>query len=231
MANITPLFYFLSGLPKSDVYVETGTYRGDNLRNVVGKFAKVISIELDLGWYEFNAKYFQGRNDVILIHGDSSLKLAELDFEPTDCITYYLDAHYSGPGTAFGKKETPLLEELDAIKSRLNRKSLVIIDDIHQLGKVSAQPGDGLQYWDFQSDWSDITLDEIKARLPINFKTLENKQRWASTGKRNQLVCFHTTNFRFSLIRLYDKLGILHNRLINKVINYLIKILGRARLN
>lgn len=90
MSTISSVFFKLCGIPKSRIYIETGTYRGDNLRKVVGQFDLCISIELDKSWYDFNDKYFSIYKNVTLIHGDSSEKLKSIKLNASDCVTIFL---------------------------------------------------------------------------------------------------------------------------------------------
>lgn len=210
MSTISNVFFKLCGIPKSRIYIETGTYRGDNLRKVIGQFDSCISIELDKDWYDFNDKYFSVYKNVTLIYGDSSEKLKSIKLNINDCVTIFLDAHFSGPTTARGNKDSPLLKELEVLKAQLTKNVVIIIDDARLLGQSGWQMGDGRIYLPFESDWSDITLMEIKNRLPLNFKILGNTNRWASTGNADQLICFQISNRRWKLIKFYDSLRPLH---------------------
>ena len=219
MVNVTPgglmpilsnIFYTMAGIRRPDVYVETGMYRGDSLRRVVGKFESVYAIELDLGWYEFNKKYFSIYENFHLIHGNSGIKLNEIPFTNELGYMIFLDAHYSGPGTAIGEQETPLLEELTTLKYLISQHCTVVIDDARQLGTASHQSGNGFSYLPFESDWSRVTLNLIKSILPNDFRFLFNKNRWISDGAKDQLICFQSPAWRMKLVELYDSLTILH---------------------
>jgi hypothetical protein len=64
--------------------------------------------------------------------------------------TFWLDGHYSGAGTAKGKTNTPLLQELDHIGSHHIKTHTILIDDVRQFGT---------QEMDF------ITLDEVVEKV------------------------------------------------------------------
>ncbi|MBI2810892.1 MAG: hypothetical protein HYX67_08705, partial [Candidatus Melainabacteria bacterium] len=64
--------------------------------------------------------------------------------------TFWLDGHYSGPGTAMGNSNTPLLEELKHIAQHPIKTHTLLIDDIRLLGA---------QEMDF------ITLEELKREI------------------------------------------------------------------
>jgi hypothetical protein len=119
--------------------------------------------------------------------GDSSTVLEKFDFSTAKTI--FLDAHYSGPGTAHGKMETPLLEELSVLaKSILHFETVIIIDDIRMLGIKSFQPGNGKNYHAFDSDWTDITLENIKEIMGEDFCYLTNNSSWLTYGPADQLI-------------------------------------------
>jgi len=46
-------------------------------------------------------------------------------------VLFWLDAHYSGPGTAKGETECPLITELDTIKKHHRNNHCILIDDAH----------------------------------------------------------------------------------------------------
>lgn len=200
----------MAGIRRPDVYVETGMYRGDTLRQVVGKFKSVYAIELDLGWYEFNKKYFSIYDNFHLIHGNSGIKLNEIPFNDELGYMIFLDAHYSGPGTAMGEQETPLIEELMTLKYLVTKNCTIIIDDARQLGIASHQSGNGFSYLAFESDWSGVTFNIIKSILPNDFRFIFNKNGWISDGAKDALICFQSPAWRIKLVELYDSLIILH---------------------
>ena len=122
-----------------DIFIETGTYRGDNLAdlhraNFFNNINRVYSIEINSHFIDVTKERFpylkESKYDFIL--GDSSIELEKLiDKHNEDKIIFWLDAHFSGGLT--GKSniygECPLLGELKHLE-KLQKKPLVIIDDI-----------------------------------------------------------------------------------------------------
>ena len=53
---------------------------------------------------------------------------------------FYLDAHYSGPGTGKGDIETPISAEIDLILQRAPAGSVVAIDDARCFGTEPDYP-------------------------------------------------------------------------------------------
>jgi hypothetical protein len=115
-------------------FVETGTWRGESLKEASKHFRECLSIELNERLYAEALENFRGFPNVKLYKGHSPTVLREvLDHRiPT---TFWLDAHYIG-SDVFGEKypphlkECPLLEELFEI-TRLNwvKPPIILIDD------------------------------------------------------------------------------------------------------
>ena len=126
-------------LEKPRVFVETGSYLGHGINNVKNDFELIYSIELSEKWFLYCKKLFSKQSNVKLVLGDSAEVLSQLSTEINEPTLFYLDAHYSGGETAFGKEEDngcPVLRELEAIGKR-TYKDIVIIDDMRLMGKVS----------------------------------------------------------------------------------------------
>ena len=93
------------------VFVETGTYRGNTIMRVSHMFQSIHTIELSKKWYKYASKRLKGQSHVVCHQGDSAEVLSKLLQEIKEPVLIYLDAHYSGGETAFGKEEAPLLRE------------------------------------------------------------------------------------------------------------------------
>jgi hypothetical protein len=127
------------GINKPRVFVETGSYTGNGINNVKDDFEHVYSIELSEKWYLYCKELFAGQPNVHLCLGDSAEVLSHLSSEIDEPALFYLDAHYSGGETAFGKVEDngcPVLRELQVLGKRTHQ-DIVIIDDMRLMGKVS----------------------------------------------------------------------------------------------
>lgn len=110
-------------------FVETGTYLGDTIDSVVNQFDKVYSVELDKKLYQRAKKLFKNDISVHLVFGDSGTKIKEILREIKEPALFWLDAHYSGAGTARGKKDSPVSQELRAILNHKIKKHIILIDD------------------------------------------------------------------------------------------------------
>lgn len=117
----------------SEYFVETGSCNGDGIQAALDAgFKNIISIELSEHLYNICEKRFQDNSCVRIIQGDSSLCLYQA-VKDIDCkMTFWLDGHYSGEGTAISdtKEYSPLLKELDQIKAHGINNHTILIDDM-----------------------------------------------------------------------------------------------------
>ena len=115
----------------NDVFVETGSYMGEGIQNALNAgFKRVISIELSDKYYEICKNRFKNDDRVTLIKGDSAFVLFDVIKEIDSRITFWLDGHHSCGDTALGAYWTPLIQELDAIKSHHRNDHTILIDDM-----------------------------------------------------------------------------------------------------
>jgi hypothetical protein len=113
------------------IWVETGSYRGQGIQFAIeAGFKEIQSIELMRENYDYCVSLFKDIPWVHIFLGDSSLLLENIISKITCPITFWLDGHYSGEGTALGSKETPLLDELEIIKRHPIKTHTILIDDM-----------------------------------------------------------------------------------------------------
>ena len=220
MAQVTSFFLVILGRQRAKVYLETGTYMGHNLHKALKykHFQQIHSIELHPHWYEINRARFFDQPRVIMHQGESSEVIRKIWEEIDLPKEVFLDAHYSGPGKAVSHVETPLIHELNAIHELgIDDDSIIIIDDIRQLGQSGVQLGDGVNYAPFHSDWSEITLGKVLCSLPPGFRYIINTAKWATNGKPDQMICFKCSFWRFAIITIIDNLLINVRRLLKFV--------------
>jgi len=125
---------------KLRVLVETGTFAGEMIDAAIGRFDRIFSIELDERWYANAKKRFAGRPEVVLLHGDSGARLREVLSQLDEPALFWLDAHYSGPATARGLLDSPVVQELDAIARHSVRGHVVLIDDMRDFNGTAGYP-------------------------------------------------------------------------------------------
>ncbi len=118
---------------KNKVFIETGTYAGEGVRNAIfAGYKEIHSIELAEKWYYYCKGYFKYIPWVYTYLGDSIEQLPSILSKLTQPATIWLDAHYSGGDTAFKNVITPLLQEIDIIKSHHIKTHTIIIDDLRE---------------------------------------------------------------------------------------------------
>jgi hypothetical protein len=112
-------------------FVETGTYRGDTLDALYDDFEQLHSVEIGRALFEAAKARFAGRGKVHLTNADSAIGLAEvLRLSSLPPALLWLDAHYSGAGTAKGAGNTPVLAEVEAILAAKRPSDVILIDDL-----------------------------------------------------------------------------------------------------
>ena len=106
--------------------IETGTYLGDTIEAMKHNFKRLYSIELSQKLYKKACKRFENDIHIKLYQGDSKDVLPVILEEINEKTLFWLDGHYSAGITAKADKDTPILEELEAIynsKMGVDRKS------------------------------------------------------------------------------------------------------------
>ena len=120
--------------------VETGTFLGDMAAFLSARGFDVITIELDPKLAALARLRFADNRRVHLLEGDSGTRLPTVVGQLTHPALFYLDAHYSGPGTGKGDIETPISAEIDLILQRAPAGSVVAIDDARCFGTEPDYP-------------------------------------------------------------------------------------------
>ena len=121
-------------------FVETGTLQGEMAAHASMLFRRVHTIELDPDLATSAADTLSKLPNVTVHHGDSGhLLRSVLATVETSCV-FWLDGHYSGPGTAKGNTDTPILAELQAIADHPVRPHAILIDDARVFGPDDAYP-------------------------------------------------------------------------------------------
>ena len=113
-----------------DIFVETGTFRGETIDIIKDDFNHIYSVELSEHYYKGVVQKFGENSNITLLNSDSAKALkkimASIQERPT---IFWLDAHWCvADATAGELSQCPLLDELGAI-SQLNDESMIIIDD------------------------------------------------------------------------------------------------------
>jgi len=203
MADLKRVFFVLSFKRKPRVYIETGTYNGDNLSRRLNSYDKLYSIEINPEFQANNIQKYESIDKVNLFVGDSATILPRLLNDISEPCVIYLDAHYSGKKFSFEIPPMPLIHEIESI-SEFKFNSITVIDDIRLLGKKSQEGllGDPL-YPLFTADWSGVTMEEILEKIPKKMRTFKNNCGSITTGRTDQLIIAHVSGVSNILLNIY----------------------------
>jgi hypothetical protein len=122
------------------ILVETGTYHGEMVDALKGRFDRIYSIELSPDFHERAKRRFGRQHHIELIQGDSGVELGSVMRKLDQAALFWLDGHYSGGDTARGPRDTPIYEELRHILGDSANSHVVIIDDARCFGTDPAYP-------------------------------------------------------------------------------------------
>jgi len=141
------------------VFVETGTNDGATALFLINDFDSLHTIELGRVAAKKATAMFADEPKVTVYHGDSAVLLGDILDDLQEPALIWLDAHYSGGSTAQGPKDTPVIEELEAIFANLHAWGLhvVFIDD--------ARLFEGMSHYG-EHDWPHV--DEVEALAKAN---------------------------------------------------------------
>lgn len=131
------MYYLYRSLRDSGArtFVESGTCYGTAVQAMLPYVDTVHTVEAFTPCYDHCVSLFEGDPRVNLYFGDSGKLLPEiLEVVGEVPAVFWLDAHYSGDGTALLDKETPIVAELDAIYEAAHSKYSIVIDDARGFG-------------------------------------------------------------------------------------------------
>jgi tetratricopeptide (TPR) repeat protein len=128
--------HMMSSITKALVFIETGTFAGGTTAEAARIFHEVHSIELSKELYEKAQIRFKSIPNIHLYQGDSSdLLIHILTTMKGGPYLLWLDGHYSEGFTAKGKANTPILDEVRAIKGSGLQDVYILIDDLRVFEK------------------------------------------------------------------------------------------------
>ena len=123
------LVEILKGMLPLEIFVETGTLKGDAVHQVHDLFQELYTVESSAEYYERACERFKSDPAIHAFHGPSAKLLAEIMPRLAGrSVLYWLDAHWCGEELATDVSQCPLLDELAAI-GHLNEQSVLLIDD------------------------------------------------------------------------------------------------------
>ncbi len=129
--SLSPIFLNeLSEIFEVDAFVETGTFLGGTTLEASKVFKSVYTIELSEDLFRQAQLRFLDRKNIQAYQGDSGELLPDLLKKVKGKIIFWLDGHYSEGLTAKAEKNSPILEELKAIKTAGITDAIILIDDL-----------------------------------------------------------------------------------------------------
>ncbi len=117
----------LASKPAQMSFVETGTYYGTTASWAAQHFRKIITIEVDPEISRETAKRLQTTPNIEFLVGNSGALLPQVIEKLGEPALFWLDGHYSGPGTGGEGFECPLMDELAALTKA--KDPIILIDD------------------------------------------------------------------------------------------------------
>ncbi|MGK7389595.1 MAG: hypothetical protein ACNS60_04565 [Candidatus Cyclobacteriaceae bacterium M2_1C_046] len=117
-----------------DIFVETGTYKGDMIRKVHNLFKEIHSIELNEYLHNKARQKFKAHKNINLHLGDSGEVIQTVLKKIDKPSLFWLDGHYSGGITSKGDLETPISKELQHIFEHNLQNHVILIDDARCFG-------------------------------------------------------------------------------------------------
>jgi hypothetical protein len=129
----------LAAQSKTEIFIETGTFRGRTTRWASKHFKSVFTIEKSESIFDLHNKELSAIKGVKALLGDSRNHLPEILKEiGNNRALFWLDGHYSGGETAGVDDECPLLDELKCLSGREN--DIILIDDARLFLSVPPEP-------------------------------------------------------------------------------------------
>jgi len=192
---------------KVDVFFETGTYNARTTINALPYFKDIHTVELHCGLFKEARNKLVKYENVHIYNGrsDDVIKMIIPTIKGT--ILFWLDAHYSGKGTALSVNDfqvpeafTAIREELKVIKEAGVRDCVILIDDVTEFGsEISDKKYMGC--WAYPTlQW--IQNDLLKINPNFELAILGNKLLVYDKHKYNPLIS--ETVIACTKTRLYD---------------------------
>jgi hypothetical protein len=141
-----------------DFFIETGTYYGSTAKWASDEFLRVKTIELSDELYNNALKNNKNIKNIDFIKGESQKELPKITRDLNSPAIFWLDAHYSGEGTAGRDYQCPLLEEIEAI-GESDEDNYIIIDDARLFYSPPPRPLSA-------EDWP--TISDITSKIDEN---------------------------------------------------------------
>src|SRR5262249_23106066 len=134
------------------ILVETGTYYGEMVEAMKGRFAEIYSVEYSPELARRAQKKFSAWPHVHILEGDSQQKVPEVLKSLREPALFWLDAGYYGWAGLQGDKQR-LTTELEAILGQSVTGHVILMDDARGLNGQNGSP----------------TVEQLKQRIQAQF--------------------------------------------------------------
>lgn len=157
-------------------FVETGTYNGETIFAIENLFDTLYTIEIsELFFYKAKHKN-HNKNKINFLLGDSSDVFIDLLPKIKQKTIFFLDGHYSSDNTGRGKKDCPLIEEIQLINDLFENEAIIIVDDYRLFGYKGNE------------DWSEIKKETLTQILQSRITKIYHLD---STYAKDDRLIFH----------------------------------------
>lgn len=113
----------------TSILFESGTFRGDMVYVSRNQFKRIISVELSDYYFKNAVKLFKNYKHIEIYFGDSGEEIKKIIKSINEPALFWLDGHFVGKGTAKGKLNTPIVNELKTILNHKIKSHVILIDD------------------------------------------------------------------------------------------------------
>jgi len=124
-----PLNFKPKDKQETNVFIETGTYKGNTLEKIKNLYTEIHTIEIVKDFYNNTRQKYSNCKNIHFHLGDSSVVLGKVLEGINEPATIWLDAHYQGGKQPLSTKK-PLLDELEVIKKHKIKEHMIMIDDV-----------------------------------------------------------------------------------------------------
>lgn len=150
---------------KCEVFVETGTSYGDTTR-FMARFSKFcLTCEPFEDLYRFNVRRNRNFSNIRIWNAASEACFEEIVQLVSGRPLFFLDGHYSGPGTSLTGCYSPVLHELDLVAASKFDDAVVVIDDVRLFKSMQNELAHS-----YESGYPDLTatVTKLASALPDN---------------------------------------------------------------
>lgn len=172
----------------ADVWIESGTYKGDMTDFLVTLARRTVTIEPMPHLYALAKKRFEAFPSVTVVNGASQDVLPDLLSECAGVVSFWLDGHWDGNDYTYrGELEVPILAELRAISDARHHLGAirVFIDDVrlftfHDQGVeypelrklVEWAENEGLSWWIEHDIFCAVPGEDLRGLRPAGRTTV-----------------------------------------------------------